>query len=504
MKLSKQLLYDRMSEFYTIQVYGAMDGQTELDSPLFYEAGMEFKRGHVYLAEGKEQALPADSASLFIMCEAEGQDFSWTANTLFVIRDPVSRVSLYNQILGIYNGYDRWKEEITRLSLEKGTAEELLLATYPLFGNPLVLLEADFQVVCQVGMEELSPEKRLFDVDAGSIEVINALKQDPLYNEMQERQEPFLFPDSLMGIRFWNVNIRRYERTTHRFLLMEGKHPLKGADAYILSVFAKMLPYALFYNQEQPAGQKKSLHGILEWVISERSADYMKASQQLAAAGWHSGHQYQCLALQITYLDQKNMTIHAMCRYVESLLPASCAFSFKEDIVVFLNLTRLGMDEEEASRKLTIFIRDSFLKAGYSRAMKGHWNLRRQYEQAAIALRIGNEKKPYLWIYRFNDLALPYILSQATRQLPGYMLCHEKLLELKEIDGSQHTEYVKTLRAYLDNHLNAVQSAKALYIHRSTLLYRLEKIQAILETRFEDPEEILYLMLSYRMLEEIE
>ena len=31
MKLSKQLLYDRMSEYYTIHVYGAMDAQTELD-----------------------------------------------------------------------------------------------------------------------------------------------------------------------------------------------------------------------------------------------------------------------------------------------------------------------------------------------------------------------------------------------------------------------------------------------------------------------------------------
>ncbi len=502
MKLSKQLLYDRMSEFYTIQVYGAMDGQTELDCPLFYEAGMEFKRGHVYLTEGKERELPVDSTSLFLICEMEEQDFSWTSNSLFVIRDSVSRGSLYNRILDIYNEYDSWKEEITRLSLEKGTARDLLAATYPLFQNPLVLMEADFQVVCQVGMEDLPPEKRLFEMNADSIEVINALKQDPLYNEMQERQEPFLFPDSLMGVRFWNVNIRRYERTTHRFLLMEGKRPLKGADAYVLSIFAKMLPYVLFYNQEQPVGQKKTLHGILEWVISDRSADYVKASEQLAAAGWHSGHLYQCLVLQITYLDQKNMTVNAMCRYVESLLPDSCAFPFKEDIAVFLNLTRLEMNEEEASRKLTIFIRDSFLKAGYSRALKGHWNLRRQYEQAVIALRVGNEKKPYLWIYRFNDLALPYILSQATRQLPGYMLCHEKLLELKEIDKSQHTEYVRTLGVYLDNHLNAVQSAKALYIHRSTLLYRLEKIQAILETRFEDPEEILYLMLSYRILEE--
>ena len=501
MKLSKQLLYDRMSEYYTIHVYGAMDAQTELDCPLFYEEGMEFKRGHVYLAEWQD-AFPADSTSLFVVCTPEGTPSPRTPASLFVIQDPVSRISLYNQILKIYNEYDEWKEEIARLGLENGTAEDLLAVTYPLFQNPMALLEADFQVVCQTGMEDLPPGRRLFEMGTGFIEVINALKQDRLYNEMQKRQEPFLFPDSLIGVRFWNVNIRRHGRTTHRLLLIEGKRPLRGADTYVLSIFARMLSYVLFHNQEQPAVEENRLQRILHWVISDRSADYVKASQQLASAGWHGGHQYQCLVLQITYLDQKNLTVNAMCRYVESLLPDACAFPFKEDIVVFLNLTRLGMDEEEAARKLTIFIRDSFLKAGYSRVMKGHWNLRRQYEQAMIAFRVGYEKKPDLWIYRFNDLALPYILSQATRQLPGEMLCHEKLLELKEIDESQHTEYVKTLGAYLDNHLNAAQSAKALYIHRSTLLYRLEKIQAILDTRFEDPEDILYLMLSYRILGE--
>ncbi|MCI8853918.1 MAG: PucR family transcriptional regulator [Lachnospiraceae bacterium] len=501
MKLSKQLLYDRLSESYTITAFGSMDGQTELGSPLFYEKGTEFQRGHVYLLDHWEEDLPVDSTSLFVVCESQAEPGGRTANSFFVIRDPVSSISLYNKILKIYSIYDEWKEETIRLSMEDGTLEEMLTATYEVLGNPLLLLTADFQVVGEVGMDSLPSEKQLFRMNTGSIEVINALKQDPLYNEMQERKEPFLFPDQLMGVRFWNMNIRRYERTTHRLLLLEGERPLKGADAYVLSIFSKTLPHVLFHSQEQPGVQERPLQEALERAVSDRSADYMRISQQLLTAGWNTGHHYLCLVLQITYLDQKNLTIPAICRYVEALLPDSCAFPFKEDIVVFLNLTRLNLDEEEASRKLTVFIRDSFLKAGYSRAMKNHWNLRRQYEQAVIALHLGNEKKPYLWIYHFNDLALPYMLSQVTRQLPSYMLCHEKLLKLKELDLAQNTEYVKTLGVYLDNHLNAVQSAKALFIHRSTLLYRLEKIQNILETRFEDPDEILYLMLSFRLMD---
>ena len=108
---------------------------------------------------------------------------------------------------------------------------------------------------------------------------------------------------------------------------------------------------------------------------------------------------------------------------------------------------------------------------------------------------------PQLWIHHFDQIAVPYILRQATRILPGNMLCYEKLLDLAHSDKMQNTEYIKTLRTYLEHNLNTVQSAKALFIHRSTFLYRMERIRSILETDLEDADEIFYLNLSLRLLD---
>ena len=128
-------------------------------------------------------------------------------------------------------------------------------------------------------------------------------------------------------------------------------------------------------------------------------------------------------------------------------------------------------------------------------------NLRRQYIQAKTALEVGNRKRPYQWIHRFNQVAMTYILEQATRKLPASMLSHENLLELKKTDEEHHSELYETLKVYLEQNLNATQTAAELYIHRSTLLYRLEKIRSILQSTLEDPDEIFYLNLSVRMLE---
>ena len=104
-------------------------------------------------------------------------------------------------------------------------------------------------------------------------------------------------------------------------------------------------------------------------------------------------------------------------------------------------------------------------------------------------------------MHPFNDISFDYILDQATKKLPGYMLCHERLLFLQEHDDSSGSDYMRTLRCYLDNHCNVVQTARELFIHRSTLLYRLEKIREILESDLSSPDEILYLMLSFRFID---
>ena len=58
-----------------------------------------------------------------------------------------------------------------------------------------------------------------------------------------------------------------------------------------------------------------------------------------------------------------------------------------------------------------------------------------------------------------------------------------KLLLADERDGNGLLE---TLEIYLKNNGNAVQTAQKLYIHRNTLLKRLEKIEELLDVSLED------------------
>ena len=228
----------------------------------------------------------------------------------------------------------------------------------------------------------------------------------------------------------------------------------------------------------------------------------MEMSKKLSAYGWSSQHTYLCLILQLTYLNQKNLSTNAICYYIKQQFPQSVSFLFEGEIVTFFNMTLLEKDAEDIGSVLTYFIRDSYLKAGYSRCVKGHMYFRRQFIQARTALDVGSRNKPYVWIHHFDQIALTYIMEQVTRRLPASMICHENLLKLKEADEENQSEYMKTLRTYLDENLNATRTAEALFIHRSTLLYRLDKIKEILQYELDDPDENFYLSFSFRLLEQ--
>ncbi len=57
----------------------------------------------------------------------------------------------------------------------------------------------------------------------------------------------------------------------------------------------------------------------------------------------------------------------------------------------------------------------------------------------------------------------------------------------------------QTLRVYLFQNGNLKETADALFIHRSTLQYRIEKIQGLLKVDINDSEERLNLMMAYKL-----
>jgi DNA-binding PucR family transcriptional regulator len=146
-------------------------------------------------------------------------------------------------------------------------------------------------------------------------------------------------------------------------------------------------------------------------------------------------------------------------------------------------------------------IRTYACKAGISDPFGDFAHVLSSYRECEAALATGQVTDPHLWYYRFGDMGLDYIMCKATEDFPAELLASKKLLALVRADEDGQGEYVKTLRCYLDNRQSATRTAEELFMHRTSLLRRLERIVRISGIDFDDADEVLYLALSLRMLD---
>ena len=99
------------------------------------------------------------------------------------------------------------------------------------------------------------------------------------------------------------------------------------------------------------------------------------------------------------------------------------------------------------------------------------------YGDALSAKRISGFLKENKSVYSYKD----YVLCKIIEELP-----RKKAAELTDVllgaDGKsvlKDDELVKTALAFLDNDLNISETARAMFLHRNTLMYRLDKIERI-------------------------
>ncbi len=187
--------------------------------------------------------------------------------------------------------------------------------------------------------------------------------------------------------------------------------------------------------------------------------------------------------------------------HIELQIPDGCAFVYGQGIVVCVNLTIKNSSISEVLSGLAIILREGLFKMGVSTELHDFLYFRQGYLQACAALRLGQKSGSMIWCYRFDDYMMDYVLARSTEQISPTLLCSPKLRILKQYDEKNHTELYRTLQIYLSLERNVLQTANTLFIHRSTLFYRLERIQKLAKTNLDDAAERLALQYSFALME---
>ncbi|KPU27864.1 hypothetical protein TR13x_00445 [Caloranaerobacter sp. TR13] len=188
---------------------------------------------------------------------------------------------------------------------------------------------------------------------------------------------------------------------------------------------------------------------------------------------------------------------------------------FKEDDCVFIRgefiviIKAFKSDDADSVNSLILEIAKSLEKElvkrnykpffGIGQPLKGLEKLYLSYQSAKYALKVG-EKLSYVYknrIYYINQLNYDFFLPLIDKNIMSYYIKHLANINLNEIFSEK--EIGHTIEALIENDLNISKTAKKLFIHRNTLLYRLDRIKKMTGLNPKKAKDLFILLWAYHI-----
>jgi purine catabolism regulator len=253
--------------------------------------------------------------------------------------------------------------------------------------------------------------------------------------------------------------------------------------------------------------QKRMTGDLIEAVLSNSIGE-------VDAARWATRAHYRRTGPHVSIVMQWASRDAPTFRRLETIVSGevkrmptrALALARENEIVVFYALhPERGLDDaREWAQRIYDAAHSEFpgvhLALGIGRPTETLLDLRHSYRQAAQAMAIERKLRQNRPQY-FGDLGIYRLLLQLEGSPELNSFANEMLGTLVEYDRAQGTNLVETLRAYFQHNANLAQTAQALYIHRNTLLYRLERASDIGKFDLDNPDTRLAIQLALRAYE---
>lgn len=291
--------------------------------------------------------------------------------------------------------------------------------------------------------------------------------------------------------------------------------PPNENDDKVFWRIATALSIVLLKERSVLSYRPREIEQFLDGLVTEGALSYSDVVKSANYCNIHIQAPYLCCVITFPgqsklvqtaeWLGNKSLLRKRLISTWEMLSGNSCYLHVKNNNVIFL----LAQNPNQTAAE-QVALADEFCRNIYR-------TMAEQGQGESVYFGIGEPTATIAEFYRSYSQALRavdltmrlqdehigkyrrYILYELIYDSPNAKLALvERLRPLQEYDESHNTQLLHTLETYFNNCQNSNHTSSALFIHRNTLLYRLDKISEILALDFTDSEQLLILQLALK------
>ena len=403
-------------------------------------------------------------------------------------------------VQSVFDYYDDWEYAILEAA-RKLDFQSIIDKSWHIFHNPIVLMDANSNVVAiskHYTPNELDDEwHHLCEYGSSSLDVFSYLKNDRCNNFEVEGAHYYKMSNPRISNCISSMISYRHA-SCGRISVLEVDRELNRGDLQIIdylvntiSVYMGVLGqnsdnnyFSIFQNllNGQQISEEKLLHRMeyMKWKIDDDNFEIYTVTP--------------CRKQEII-----NVT-RLLKGQIERVLPECEILTFDNSVVIISN-TRTS--PKNVAEKISQLGKESDFIIGRSLEFYDIHLCKYFYNQAKFAINceIANRLKGETAqnAVNFYDYAIEFIIKNHNEQELLYA-CHADIMRLWIQDVKHNTDRLYTFSVYLNNERSLLNAAQELYVHRNTLVYRINKIFEQLTCDLNDVYTRAYMKLSVRII----
>ena len=405
---------------------------------------------------------------------------------------------LYRAVSGIFARFDAWLDTIYAAT-GPDDIQRILEASLPVFHRPLHFFE-DRLVQDTASAGELSPTES--GGKAIDYKVMSQRFNEPFSKESMHYKGAFIYPKGALNEDLLCYNIFTNKFFSARLYCSIGDvlGDYLASDYALITILGRLLQLIYQESGEEVYEANQDIIPFLQDLVLGKQVSKIVFQYALHNRGWVGGKYsliYLCANRSGNLYERNcNYLCHILSERYDNIVP----FPYEDNIII--------VHYETASRHISEFIpilddlvAMSHLQYGISNQSADPNALPYLLLQAKAACFHSDVDINAPGGYRFDDIACEYLVTKGTAGCPLDLMIAQEILALREYDAANSSDYAETLKTYLYCGLNAAEAAKALFIHYATMVYRLKRIEEIARVDFGNFDRVVFLYLSFRMLD---
>ena len=522
MVITSSVLFYQLEKKCNIILKKAPSDKLQIKNIRIYD-GNKTEVTTLYLVDCKKhlhQISPKKPVTLIFINAKDVQTSYFPRNCDYAIIDNVyTETELFEKVSDCINELQEWDCRLKDGVNYRYPLEEYIPIGNEVINEPIYILNRNLSLlsisdstkdVSNTEIELDDPSVKLNKIgNALEMDHANELLADDEYHETSKNLDTYCYADCY-DHEYLCMNIFSDNRYIARVMLPIKKYcnMTDEGQLQLLRHFFKYLKQVYLRYSEDPLIKNSTdkLHSLIrDMVLNPGNVDGIDANFILQNSGWNNSHRYSVIKLSFFKNAKWDEITEYICGKLEETWSNSCAIKHNEDIIWVFNhsVSKDTGNDRKFYHVLAYIVRDFICKAGVSDEFTGLEKLPSYLLQSETALKIGQKSNPDRWYYKFSDYALDYMFDRIVSEFSIEQLIYVGVRKLIDYDLANETDYLVTLRCFLYNNCNSTHTADELFIHRTTLIRRIDRIQEISGIDFKDHDTHIYLILSFWILERL-